>query len=201
MKYALLLACFGSFYALAASNAETIGAQAFMQSEVKRLQGLLSNGTGTSAQATNFLNQSRDLFDFQELGRRTIKEHLAKAKPAEQKEFLEKFQELIELSYRSKTEKYVKDYPLTFLGEEAQSGDVKVKLKAKTEKHELDIALFLYKTQSAKDAWKIFNVSYDTVNLQEIYRKQFGRIIVQKSFAELLRRIDVKIAALKKKKK
>ncbi|OGR02946.1 MAG: hypothetical protein A2284_09575 [Deltaproteobacteria bacterium RIFOXYA12_FULL_61_11] len=174
--------------------AEQPSATAFLKAESDSLRALLAKSKEPKA----FLERSRTLFDFAELGRRVLApEGTAVTKP-DLEAFLERFPRLIELSYLHRAERSIRDYPVTFLEEHDQSGDSVVKVSTSTGKRTIEIILFCARPSGV---WRIINLEYDTVNLLELYRKQFHRILAKHGMKGLLSRIDTKIVALEKQQR
>ena len=181
-------------FASSLGQAET-KALKFLKSETDKLRVILNDKKPDRNQ--RFVEYSRNLFDFRELGKRTIPSALDKAGPAERDTYLSKFAELVEATYVHRVEAHLQDYPLTFAEETAKGEDTIVKLITRPKGKDLVIYLSLVKTP--KD-YRVFNVVYDTVDLLDVYRKQFSRILQKSSLAELIAKIDKKLLTLKKKK-
>ncbi len=134
------------------------------------------------------------LFDYQELARRSLGPHWTELNRNQQREFVSTLRQLIERNYVKQLRTNL-DYQVEYRGEQL-SGDeatvsTVVKVKTKGKQTDADI---VYKLRRAGDKWLVYDVITDEVSLVRNYRSQFNKIITEKSYDELLRRMKAKLA-------
>jgi phospholipid transport system substrate-binding protein len=134
------------------------------------------------------------LLDYGELARRALASHWEKLSGSQQNEFVSTLRELIERNYvrqlRSNLEYQVVYKTEQIEGEEATvSTVVKVKTQGKTTDAEI-----VYKLRKVAEKWLVYDVVTDEVSLVRNYRSQFNKIISEKSYDELIKRMKSKLA-------
>ncbi|MBI3454637.1 MAG: ABC transporter substrate-binding protein [Candidatus Rokubacteria bacterium] len=132
---------------------------------------------------------ARGLFDFEEMAKRALARHWAQRSPEERKRFSELFTDLLENAYVGKIEAYGGE-KILYLPELADGDTVTVRSKFVTARGtEIPID---YRMQKERDRWEAFDVVIEGVSLIANYRTQFNRIIVQSSYAELVKKLEQK---------
>jgi phospholipid transport system substrate-binding protein len=137
------------------------------------------------------------LFDYEELAKRAMVDHWDKLTTAQRSEFVSTLRELIERNYVRQLKTNM-DYQVTYKGEE-QAGEeatvtsvVKVKTKGKATDAEI---IYKMRHPEKPDAqWLVYDVITDEVSLVRNYRSQFGKIINEKGYGELIRKMKSKLA-------
>lgn len=130
-----------------------------------------------------------DLFDFQEMARRSLARHWADRTPQEREEFVRLFTDLLERSYLSKVENWAGER-VVFTGESIDGDYAAVRSKiVTTRKQELPVEYRLYR---AGPHWQVYDVLFEGVSFVATYRTQFNRIIQQTSFAHLMDKMKQK---------
>ncbi|HCC68795.1 MAG TPA: organic solvent tolerance ABC transporter substrate-binding protein [Nitrospiraceae bacterium] len=131
-------------------------------------------------------------FNFDEMAKRSLAIHWAKRTPAEKKEFVELFSDLLGRSYMKMIEGYA-DEQILYIAESIDGNYAIVKTKVLTrEKREIPID---YKLIRANAKWEVYDVVIEGVSLISNYRTQFNRIIRTHSYQELVRRMKSKLEA------
>jgi phospholipid transport system substrate-binding protein len=134
---------------------------------------------------------AEDLFDFDEMARRTLAQHWKDRSPQEQAEFVQVFIEVLERSYLTT----VSNYPVavTFQGESVDGSYAQVRSRIITDRRvEIPIEYRLL----LSNRWQVYDVVADGVSLISSYRSQFNSIIRTSSFAQLLERLRSREAHL-----
>ena len=133
-----------------------------------------------------------ELFDFEEVSRRALSVHWAARTPAERKEFVEVFTDLLERAYIGRIESYAGEkivYP-----SEKIEGDyavvrariVPTRRRADSRTREVGLEYRLLKKEAK---WKVYDVIIDGVSFVSTYRSQFDRIIKASSYTALMDRM------------
>ena len=122
-------------------------------------------------------------FDFAEMAKRSLGAQWQKRSPAEQKEFVEVFTELLEGSYLDKIESYSSE-KVRFVNDRQDKDYAEVGTKIinnKGEEFSVD-----YRLYNANGDWKVSDVIIENISLVNNYRAQFNRVLARSSYAELL---------------
>ncbi len=125
---------------------------------------------------------ARDLFDFDEMARRTLTRHWASRSPAEQAEFVRLFTDLLERSYMSRIESW-SDEKILYTSEVVDGGFATVRSKIITSRAEVALE---YRLLQRDGRWRVYDVLMDGVSFVSTFRNQFDRIIQQSSWAGLM---------------
>jgi phospholipid transport system substrate-binding protein len=137
-----------------------------------------------------------ELFDFDEMARRTLTRHWSSRSAQEQTEFVQLFTDLLERSYVGRIEQWSGER-ITYLGETVDGQYATVRSKIVTRRRAevgLDYRLLL-----RDGRWRVYDVLVDGVSFVSTYRSEFDRIIQQSSYAGLvdkLRKRAVQTTAL-----
>jgi phospholipid transport system substrate-binding protein len=132
---------------------------------------------------------ARQLFDFEEMSKRSMARHWAPLKPEQKKRFTELFSDLLENSYVSKIESYGGE-KIVYLPEQVDGDITIVKSKLVTQKGtEIPID---YRLQKDGDRSEVYDVVIEGVSLVANYRSQFNKVITQSSFDELIKKMEAK---------
>ncbi|HMH51373.1 MAG TPA: ABC transporter substrate-binding protein [Candidatus Acidoferrum sp.] len=138
-----------------------------------------------------------ELFDFDEMARRTLSRHWAGRTRAEQAEFVTLFTDLLERSYVGRIEGYTGE-KITYVGETVDGGYAVVRSRIVSPRGRAETALD-YRLHRRDNRWKVYDILIDGVSFVSTYRGQFNRVISASSYnglVETLRkgRIPIKTA-------
>ena len=134
---------------------------------------------------------AEDIFDFNETAKRSLGRHWQPRTPAERKEFVDLFANLLERSYLSKIELYSGE-KIAYLGDTIDGDQAIVRTRIAT-KHGTEIPVD-YKMYRHGDRWLVYDVAIEGVSLIANYRNQFNKIIQTTSYQELVRKMKAKQA-------
>ena len=134
---------------------------------------------------------AEDIFDFTETAKRSLGRHWQPRTPAERKEFVDLFANLLERSYLSKIELYSGER-IAYLGDTIEGDQAMVRTRIVT-KHGTEIPVD-YKMYRHGDRWLVYDVIIEGVSLIANYRTQFNKIIQTSSYQELVRKMKIKQA-------
>lgn len=132
---------------------------------------------------------ARDLFDFEEVTRRTLSRHWAARTQEERAEFVALFTELLERSYINRVEVYAGEN-ITYIGEAIDANYATVRSKILTDRRS-EITLD-YRMHLRDGRWRVYDLQIDGVSFVSTYRSQFDRIIQAESYTALLERMRKK---------
>ncbi len=130
-----------------------------------------------------------EIFDFEEMAKRSLALHWRKRTPEERKEFVALYTDLLERSYIKKIESYT-DEKILYTGEKINGEYAEVDTKIITKRNvEIPIEYRLLKKNSK---WEVYDVVIEGVSLVNNYRTQFNKIIRTDSYEELVKRMKNK---------
>ncbi len=141
------------------------------------------------------------LFDYSELAKRALADHWTKLTKTQRAEFVATLRELIERNYVRQLRTNL-DYQVVYKTEELSApGDeatvtslVKVKTKGKATDAEIVYKMKRPEAAAVDAPWLVYDVITDEVSLVRNYRAQFGKIIAEKSYDELLKKMKSKLS-------
>ena len=150
--------------------APAMGPRETVESAVGRVVTLLQDGDtvkteSTARQAadrrTEIRRLARELFDFEEVTRRTLSRHWAARSPEERAEFVALFTDLLERSYVNRVEAYAGEN-ISYLGEAVDAGFATVRSRVTTQRR-TEIALD-YRLHLRDGRWRIYDLQIDGVS-------------------------------------
>lgn len=125
---------------------------------------------------------ANELFDFDDMARRTLSRHWTARTVEEQAEFVRLFTALLERSYIGRIEAYSGE-KITYVGETIDDNYATVRSRVLTGKR-TETAVD-YRLQLRDGRWKVYDVLVDGVSFVSTYRSEFSRIIQKSSYAAL----------------
>ena len=152
-----------------------------------------TKGTDAHRRKENRLRENiNELFDFEELGKRSLVRHWDGLAAEQRGEFVSLLQRLIEKNYLLKIAESTR-YKLKWGGEIDENDYKVVRFKIKSGKYEAVIHLRLIEKNGR---FVVFDMLIDDVSLMENYRSQFNKIIRKKGFDKLLEKMRRKLEEL-----
>jgi phospholipid transport system substrate-binding protein len=121
-------------------------------------------------------------FDFAEMAKRSLGAQWQKRSPAEQKEFVEVFTDLLEGAYLDNFEAYSGE-KVRFLNDRQDKDRAEVSTKLLNNREEFSVD---YRLQEGNGEWKVVDVVIENVSLVNNYRSQFNRVLARSSYSELI---------------
>jgi len=135
------------------------------------------------------------IFDSQEMAKRSLGKHWNSRTPAERKQFVELFANLLENSYAGKIESYNNE-KIVYTKEAIDGNYAEVKSKVITSKQD-EYALDYRMMKNDHGAWMVYDVVIEGVSLVSNYRSQFNRIISSNGYPELVKKLQAKSNEIK----
>ena len=127
-----------------------------------------------------------ELFDFDEMARRTLTHHWNSRTPEEQTEFVRLFTDLLERSYVARIEQFSGER-IIYSAPSVDGRYATVHSKIVT-RRPAEIAVD-YRLLLRDGRWRAYDVLVDGVSFVATFRRAFGRIIQQSSYAGLVDRL------------
>ena len=166
-----------------------------LQTTIERVLAALAEAP--SAEAKDRQRQVRGLiharFDFVEMAKRSPGTHWKTLTADEQSEFVRLFSGLLEATAMSVIDSFG-DAKIHYRREVQETGYSRVETKVVTKKGD-ELAVD-YNLQLVDGEWKVYDVAVENISMVNNYRFQFGRIIADASFKDLVRRIKEKQARI-----
>ena len=125
-----------------------------------------------------------DLFDFDEMAKRTLSRHWSGRTRAEQTEFVSLFTDLLERSYVGKIEAYAGE-KIVYVSETIDGDYAFVRSKIASPRRRQDTALD-YRLVQRDGRWRVYDVLIDGVSFVSTYRSEFNRVIAGSSYRALV---------------
>lgn len=175
-----------------AAAAPAMGPRETVETSVGRVITLVQDADAATRQSdrrTEVRKLARELFDFEEVTRRTLSRHWAARSADERAEFIALFTELLERAYVTRVEAYAGEN-ITYIGEAVDASYATVRSKILTDRRS-EIALD-YRLHLRDGRWRVYDLQIDGVSFVSTYRSQFDRIIQSESYSALLERMRKK---------
>lgn len=128
-------------------------------------------------------------FDFEEMAKRSLSSYWKERTPAEQKEFVTLYSDLLENTYIRKIERYENE-KVVYTDERLDGNYAVVKTKIVNEKG-LSIPVD-YRIFREKETWEVYDIVVEGISLVNNYRTQFTQIIRAGSYSDLVKRLKDK---------
>jgi phospholipid transport system substrate-binding protein len=134
------------------------------------------------------------LLDYEELSKRALASHWDELSAAQHKEFVATLRELIERNYTKQLRSNL-DYQVQYKKEDIDGDDATVAtiVKVKTAGKASD-AEIVYKLRKSPAGWHVWDIITDESSLVRSYKSEFNKIITEKSYDELIRKMKSKLA-------
>ena len=134
---------------------------------------------------------AEELFDFDEIGRRTLWRHWAERTPDERAEFVRLFKVLLARTYIGKIEMYSGE-PITFVGERIDGTAATVMSRIANGKTRETTALD-YRLHLRAGRWLVDDVVIDGVSFVSNYRSQFDRMIRESGYEATVQQLRLNV--------
>src|SRR2546427_10507999 len=153
----------------------------------------LRKATRTRERRAALRGSANEAFDFEEITKRALARHWHGRTPAEQKEFVQLFADLMERSYVSKLELYAGE-KIRYTGESVEGEQATVRTKIVT-KQGTEVPVD-YRMHRRGDRWLVYDVVIEGISLVANYRSQFNAIIQTSTYQALVARMKTKVVSV-----
>ncbi len=174
----------------AAVASPVMGPREAVESAIVRVLSVIQdgevNGKAVADRPTEVRRIARELFDYDEMTRRTLSRHWSQRTADEQAEFVALFSDLLERSYVSRIEAYAGE-KITFVGEAIDGSFATVRSKVVTQRRSETV--LDYRMHVREGRWRVYDVLIDGVSFVSTYRSQFDRVIQAESYGSLVERL------------
>jgi phospholipid transport system substrate-binding protein len=180
---AVLLTC--PAVARGATAKETI------ERHVNRVLDVLRNSSESkAAKEKKIVAIADEIFDYNELSRRTLANQWSKFTPQQQSEFRSLFGRLLSNVYLDRIMQYSNEKVVFGKESKLSENTVEVQSEIATQSNKIPI---MYRMIDQKGEWKVYDVVIEGVSLVVNYRNQFRDILSSKSPEDLLKTLREKV--------
>jgi phospholipid transport system substrate-binding protein len=171
------------------------GAKATIETQINKMLAKMQTPEFKGLQKDGKINEIRtiinEVFDWQELSRRTLGREWKKFKPDQQKEFVSLFEELLQNIYADRILAYTSEKIEFGKETELKKGRVEVESYIIT-KDNKKVPLF-YRMTDKSGQWRVYDVVIEGVSMVKNYRGQFREILSKKKPEDLLQTLREKV--------
>lgn len=185
----LVVLLFLPLQVLAEGAKDTVQAQ--IDKMLAKMQTPEFKGLQKDAKLTEISNIINEVFDWQELSRRTLGREWKKFSPDQQKEFVTLFEKLLEGIYADRILAYTQEKIEFGKETELKKGRVEVESYIITTDNK-KVPLF-YRMTDKSGQWRVYDVVIEGVSMVKNYRGQFRQILSKKKPEDLLQTLRDKV--------
>jgi phospholipid transport system substrate-binding protein len=132
------------------------------------------------------------IFDFDEISMRAVARNWKKFSPEERKEFSAVFSKFLGNTYVDKIQGEFHNEEIVYVGQEIiKEGRALAKTLIKRETIEIPVD---YRLKLMDGQWRVYDVAVEGISLVKNYRTQFSQLLKKESPAELIKRLEKKLA-------
>jgi phospholipid transport system substrate-binding protein len=132
---------------------------------------------------------AEEIFDAEEMSRRALGPHWNARTPAERREFVTLFTDLLERSYMARVESG-RGGKVLYAGEAVTGDEATVRTRIITaQRTEVPVD---YRMHRKEQRWQVYDVTIEGISLINNYRSQFNSVIQSSSYAALVERLRSK---------
>jgi phospholipid transport system substrate-binding protein len=199
-----------AWFLVAVAAAGTASPREVVQNAVSQILAVLQEQPDPDRPRSEFHDRRRaemrriaaETFDFEEMARRALGRHWKARTPAQHKEFVELFTDLLERAYLGRIESYAGER-IAYLTESVDGPYATVRSRImgpRRSETTLDYRLHL-----DRGRWRVFDLSVDYVSFVGTYRSEFAHVIRTSSYQSLVdrmrkKRLDIDLLARRAEK-
>jgi phospholipid transport system substrate-binding protein len=174
---------------IAGAAKDTVEAQ--ISKMLAKMQTPEFKGMERDAKLTEIHTLINEVFDWQELSRRTLGREWKKFTPDQQKEFVSLFEDLLENIYADRILAYTHEKIEFGKETELKKGRVEVESYIITTDNK-KVPLF-YRMTNKSGQWRVYDIVIEGVSMVKNYRGQFRQILSKKKPEDLLQTLREKV--------
>jgi len=167
-----------------------------LRSTVDEVISILSNPSlkrpGQEKRRLQMVKQAiNQRFDYSEMAKRSLSRYWKPLSPSQREQFVELFSQLLERSYSGKLEAYSNE-KVIYQSERLDGDYAEIRTIVARPNDRIPMN---YRMINKGGKWWVYDIVIEGVSLVSNYRNQFGRIIRESSYQELVRRMQTKVKA------
>ncbi len=192
---AFFVGVIGSFFALSAAGRTPLEiVRSGSERGLDIIKGALAgNGPGLRDRRAEILRIVDEYFNFEEMARRSLGRPWKDQSPDNQREFVQLFKQLLFNVYVSRVEAAATPDTRIAYDQEKIEGDYAIVGTRVTSRNQPDVRIE-YRLRIENGQWQAYDVVIEGISLVNNYRQQFGSILSNESFRDLLNRLRAKVA-------
>jgi phospholipid transport system substrate-binding protein len=171
------------------------GAKDTVEVQIKKMLATMQTpefkGMQKDAKLTEISNIINEVFDWQELSRRTLGREWKKFSPDQQKEFMTLFEQLLQGIYANRILAYTQEKIEFGKETELKKGRAEVESYIITTDNK-KVPMF-YRMTDKSGQWRVYDVVIEGVSMVKNYRGQFRQILSKKKPEDLLQTLRGKV--------
>jgi phospholipid transport system substrate-binding protein len=150
------------------------------------------DGTHKEEQREKIWQSVSSIFDFDEISMRAVARNWSKFSPEERKAFATVFSKFLGNTYVDKIQGEYHNEEIVYVGQEiVKEGRALAKTIIKRETLEIPVD---YRLKLMDGQWRVYDVAVEGISLVKNYRTQFTQLLKKESPAELIKRLEKKLA-------
>jgi len=150
------------------------------------------NGDHKAEQRDKIWQSISSIFDFNEISMRAVARNWRKFSPEERKSFAKVFSKFLGNTYVDKIQGEYHNEEIVYVGQEiVKEGRALAKTIIKRETLEIPVD---YRLKLMDGRWRVYDVAVEGISLVKNYRTQFKQLLKKESPAELIKRLEKKLA-------
>jgi len=153
----------------------------------------LRDETRKESQHKKIWDAIKQIFDFEEMSKRTLARNWKRFTQQQKEEFTDTFGEFLADNYLRKIQKDFKAEKVIYLNQDMVT-DTKALVKTKILRKAVEIPVD-YGMLIRDKSWRVYDVKIEGVSLMKNYRAQFQNILIKESPSQLIERLKKKIQA------
>ena len=155
--------------------------------------------TGTkSAQRDEIWKVVKPMFDFDEIAKRAVARNWSDFNDAEKASFTDVFAQFLGNTYIDKIQGEYHNEQIVYLGQDFYS-DTYAEVKTQIVRETLSIPVNYRLIKGAEGRWMVYDIIVEGVSLVKNYRTQFASILSKDKPAQLIQRLNEKLAEQNKR--
>ncbi|MFO7716497.1 phospholipid-binding protein MlaC [Desulfosarcina sp.] len=138
------------------------------------------------------------MFDFEEIAKRSVARNWSDFSDAEKTAFTDVFAQFLGNTYIDKIQGEYHNEQIVYLGQEFYA-DTYAEVKTKIIRETVEIPVNYRMLKGAGGQWKVYDIIVEGVSLVKNYRTQFATILSKDKPAQLIQRLNEKLAEQRKR--
>jgi phospholipid transport system substrate-binding protein len=150
------------------------------------------------AQRDEIWKKVKPMFDFDEIAKRTVARKWADFSADEKVAFRDVFAQFLGNTYIDKVQGEYHNEQIVYLGQDLRS-EIYAEVKTHVLRETLKIPVDYRMIKNEDGQWKVYDVIVEGISLVKNYRTQFANILRKEKPAQLIERLEEKLAAQNKR--
>jgi phospholipid transport system substrate-binding protein len=150
------------------------------------------------AQRNQIWKTVKSIFDFNEISRRAVARNWSGFSNTEKGQFVDVFADFLGNTYIDKIQGEYHNEKIVYLGQDFYS-DEYAEVKTQILRETVEIPVYYRMRKGNDGSWKVYDIIVEGVSLVKNYRTQFASILKKETPAQLIQRLNEKLAEQNKR--